>query len=44
MEFQKIKETEKSKCIAKLYDKGASIRQISRLTGTSKNIVEKYLK
>ena len=44
IEFQKIKETEKSKCIIKLYDKGASIRQISRLTGTTKKIVEKYLK
>ena len=44
VEFQKLKEAEKSKCIVKLYNKGASIRQISRLTGTTKKIVEKYSK
>ncbi len=44
VDFQNIEETKKKKCIVKLYAKGMSIRQISRLTGTTKKIVEKYLK
>ena len=39
-EFQQLKKPERDECIRKLHDKGISIRQISRLTGISKRIVE----
>ena len=41
-EFQVMAETKKQ--IVKLYEKGLSIRQISRLTGETKGMVEKWLK
>lgn len=43
-EFQALDEKKKERSIKKIYEKGVSIRQISRLTGTSKGIVEKYLR
>ena len=39
-EFQQLEKAERNECIRKLHDKGISIRQISRLTGLSKRIVE----
>ena len=39
-EFQLLDRTTRNDCIHKLHDKGLSIRQISRLTGISKKIVE----
>lgn len=42
--FQSIEPKKKEQYIKKIYEKGVSIRQISRLTGTSKGLVEKYLK
>ncbi|MBQ7761383.1 MAG: transposase [Clostridia bacterium] len=43
-EFQALEKTKKQKRILKLYVKGMSIRQISRLTGETKGMVEKWLK
>lgn len=43
-EFQGLTESKKERFIKKIYDKGVSVRQLSRLTGTTKGIVEKYLK
>ena len=43
-QFQGLNETKKANCIKKIHDKGVSIRQLSRLTGTSKGMVEKWLK
>ncbi len=40
-EFQKLSDKDRGKYIKKLKDNGLSIRQISRLTGISKGIVEK---
>lgn len=39
-EFQLLDKAARNKCIHKLHNKGLSIRQISRLTGISKKIVE----
>lgn len=44
IEFQSLEEKKKERYIRKIYQKGVSIRQASRLTGTSKGIVEKWLK
>ncbi len=44
IDFQRLAESEKPICIAKFYENGLSIRQISRLTGTSKGLVEKWIK
>ena len=43
-EFQGLEEKNKERIIKKIYDKGVSVRQLSRLTGTTKGMVEKYLK
>ena len=43
-EFQGLEEKNKERIIKKIYDKGVSVRQLSRLTGTTKGIVEKYLR
>lgn len=43
-EFQSLAESKKERFIKKIYDKGVSVRQLSRLTGTTKGMVEKYLK
>lgn len=43
-EFQELEENKKERYIKKIYDKGVSVRQLSRLTGISKGMVEKYLK
>lgn len=43
-EFQKLKQASKEKCIKKFQDNGISIRQIARLCGETKGMVEKYLK
>lgn len=43
-EFQKLSSNQKEKYINKFHTNGISIRQISRLCGESKGIVEKYLK
>jgi len=40
-EFQQLDKTVRNSCIHKLHEKGASIRQISRLTGLSKKVVER---
>ena len=44
VEFQTLSENKMAMCIEKLYRAGGSIRQISRLTGCSKNRVERWLK
>ena len=43
-EFQKINNALKEKYVKKIHEKGVSIRQIVRLCGESKGIVEKYLR
>ena len=43
-EFRALEKKKKERYIKKIYDKGVSVRQLSRLTGTSKGMVEKYLK
>ncbi len=43
-EFQHLEEKKKERYIKKIYERGVSVRQLSRLTGTSKGMVEKYLK
>ena len=43
-EFQSLEENKKERFIKKIYEKGVSVRQLSRLTGTTKGMVEKYLK
>lgn len=43
-DFQKMENTLKEKYIKKFHEKGVSIRQIARLCGVSKGIVEKYLR
>ena len=43
-EFQELKQASKEKCIKKFQDNGVSIRQIARLCGETKGMVEKYLK
>ncbi len=43
-EFQGLEEKRKERCIKKIYQKGVSIRQMGRLTGISKGLIEKYLK
>jgi hypothetical protein len=40
-EFQALPIEKRNKYLAKLKEKGLSIRQLSRLTGTSKGIVER---
>lgn len=42
-EFQLLDCRDRNTCIQKLHEKGASIRQISRLTGISKKIVERNI-
>ena len=42
-EFQELDAPARNACIHKLHKKGASIRQISRLTGISKKIVERNI-
>ncbi len=44
IEFQSLSDSKKEDCVREIYIKGASIRQISRLTGISKGLVEKWLK
>ena len=43
-EFQALDEKKKERYIKKIYEKGVSVRQASRLTGVSKGKVEKCLK
>ena len=43
-EFQRIKNALKEEYIKKFHENGVSIRQIARLCGESKGIVEKYLR
>lgn len=43
-EFQSLEARKKERFIKKIYDRGVSVRQLSRLTGTSKGMVEKFLK
>ena len=43
-DFQKITGKEKEKCIKKIHEKGVSIRQIVRLCGEPKSMVEKWVK
>ena len=42
-EFQSLNEKQKRKAVEKIHEKGVSIRQLSRLTGLSKGIIERYL-
>ncbi|MBE6788051.1 MAG: transposase [Ruminococcaceae bacterium] len=44
VEFQSLDDKKKEQYIKKIYEKGVSIRQASRLTGVSKGSVEKWLK
>jgi len=39
-----LDDQKKERYIKKIYEKGVSVRQMSRLTGTSKGLVEKWLK
>ena len=43
-EFQVLEEKKRERYIKKIYENGVSVRQLSRLTGTSKGMVEKHLK
>ena len=43
-EFQELKSVSKEKYITKFHEKGVSIRQIARLCGETKGMVEKYLR
>lgn len=43
-DFQTLERHKQEKCVKIFYEKGASIRQISRLTGVSKKLVENFLK
>lgn len=43
-EFQSLEASKKERYVKKIYDRGVSVRQLSRLTGTSKGMVEKFLK
>ena len=43
-EFQRLADSKKEDYVREIYVNGASIRQISRLTGVSKGLVEKRLK
>lgn len=43
-EMQVLGDAAKSRLVCKLYSCGGSVRQISRLTGISKGIVERYLR
>ena len=43
-EFQNLEITKKQKCIRKMYFSGLSIRQITRITGETKGMVEKWIK
>ena len=44
VEFQTLDEKKKSYYIKKIHEKGVSVRQLSRLTGSSKGMVEKWIK
>lgn len=44
VEFQALNEKKKARFIKKIHEKGVSVRQINRLTGTTKGMVEKFLK
>ena len=44
VEFQGLEEKKKERYIKKICEKGVSVRQASRLTATSKGLVERYLK
>ena len=44
VEFQSLDEKKKAHFIKKIHEKGVSVRQLSRLTGTSKGMVEKWIK
>ena len=43
-EFQQLDQKKKETYIKKIHKKGVSVRQLSRLTGISKGLIEKYLK
>ncbi len=43
-EFQALDKKKQEKCIVVLHKNGASIRQISRLTGIARRIIENYIK
>ena len=43
-DFQNLSNEEKSKYIKKIHSFGVSIRQLSRLTGISKSLIEKWTK
>ncbi len=43
-EFQGLEQRKQERYIQRIYQKGVSVRQLSRLTGISKGMVEKYLK
>ena len=43
-EFQSLDERKKQRVIRIIHEKGVSIRQLSRLTGVSKGLIEKWLK
>ena len=44
VEFQELSEKKKERYVKKIHEKGVSVRQINRLTGTTKGMVEKFLK
>ncbi len=43
-EFQDLDEKKKARFVKKIHEKGVSVRQLSRLTGTTKGMVEKWIK
>lgn len=43
-EFQELDQKKKAQFVKKIHEKGVSVRQLSRLTGTTKGMVEKWIK
>ena len=43
-EFQDLDEKKKAQFVMKIHEKGVSVRQLSRLTGITKGMVEKWIK
>ena len=43
-QFQSLDEKKKAQYVKKIHEKGVSVRQLSRLTGTTKGMIEKWIK
>ena len=44
VEFQSLDEKKKAQFVKLIHKKGVSVRQLSRLTGTTKGMIEKWIK